>query len=315
MFGHENQNPSDNKPEEQKKIDEFLRNGIKLATNRIKKEDLGKFVEENDEKIKTEYEKVPEGQYYRWNVGKRPENFPDKHRYDFSKAYDHNRVVLKVFADNATSNDYINANYIDGYDLPRRFIATQAPIPATVNDFWRMVFDADARTIVTLTRLVENNKTKCEKYWADEGTKTFGEISVTTAETENLPDLDIRHYNIERDSETREVIHFHFLGWPDTGTPTDPDALLNVIEKVRKSPTFGAVHPVVVHCSAGVGRTGTFLLLFNMIEMAEKSDEVDVYKYFAKLRTQRVNAIEALDQYRFVYSTLVKHLTRDKPDN
>ncbi|RWS24660.1 hypothetical protein B4U80_01176 [Leptotrombidium deliense] len=295
----------DQKVENIDAIGKFLRSGIYKASNAIKKDELQKFIDNNEEEMKKEYESVPEGQYYKWDIGKKGENFPSKHRYDFSKAYDHSRVVLKVFADDKESSDYINANYVDGYDLPRKFIATQAPIPGTVNDLWRMIFDTNSGTIVTLTKLVENNATKCEKYWADDGEKMFGDISVTTVKTEKLPDLDIRYYKVKRYDDVQEVIHYHFLGWPDTGTPTDPKKLLQLIDKVRKSPNMSPLRPIVAHCSAGVGRTGTFLLLFNVVEMAEKSDTVDIYKYFAKMRTQRVNVLETLDQYKFVYKTLL----------
>ncbi|RWS00528.1 Protein-tyrosine phosphatase-like protein, partial [Leptotrombidium deliense] len=148
--------------------------------------------------MKKEFESVPKGQYYDWNIGKKRENSRAKHRYKLYKAYDHSRVVLKVFSDDKGSTDYINANYVDGYDLPRKFIATQAPLPGTVNDIWRMIVDTNAGTIVTLTKLVEKNVTKCEKYWADQGEKKFGDISVTTLRTDRLPELDIRYYKVKR---------------------------------------------------------------------------------------------------------------------
>ncbi|RWS18606.1 receptor-type tyrosine-protein phosphatase T-like protein, partial [Leptotrombidium deliense] len=151
--------------------------------------------------MKEEYESVPPGQYYKWDIA---EKNKQKHRMDFIKAYDHSRVVLKVFANDTESNDYINANWVDGYDLPRKFIATQGPLPGTVNDIWRMIVDTNAGTIVTLTKLVENNVTKCEKYWADEGEKMFGDISVTTLRTKKLRDLDIRYYEVKRYDDVQE---------------------------------------------------------------------------------------------------------------
>ncbi|RWS18646.1 receptor-type tyrosine-protein phosphatase kappa-like protein, partial [Leptotrombidium deliense] len=147
--------------------------------------------------------------------------------------------------------------------------------------------------------------TKCEKYWADEGEKMFGDISVTTVRTKKLRDLDIRYYKVKRFENEQDVIHYHFLGWPDFGNPTDPNKLLQVIDKVRKSPNISPLRPIVAHCSGGIGRTGTFLLMFNMIDMADKSDTVDVYKQFVKLRTQRVDVVALLDQYKFVYKTLL----------
>ncbi|RWS22024.1 Tyrosine-protein phosphatase Lar-like protein, partial [Leptotrombidium deliense] len=161
-------------------IAKFLRSGIYKASNAIKKDELQEFIEANEETIEKEYESVPNGQYYKWNIGKKPENDQSKHRANIYKAYDHSRVVLTTFSDDKGSSDYIMANYVDGYDLPRKFIATQGPLPSTVNDFWRMVVDTNAGIIVTLTKLVEKNVTKCEKYWADEGEKMFGDISVTT---------------------------------------------------------------------------------------------------------------------------------------
>ncbi|RWS21069.1 hypothetical protein B4U80_04713 [Leptotrombidium deliense] len=248
-----------------------------------------------------EFESVPHGQYYKWDIG---EKNKQKHRMDFVKAYDHSRVVLKVFADDMESNDYINSNWVDGYDLPRKFIATQGPIPSTINDFWRMIVDTNTGTIVTVTKLVEKNAINAK----NEGEKKFGNISVTTVKNEKLPDLDIRYYKVKQHENVQDVIHFHFLGWPAYGIPTHPNQLLQLIYKVRKSPNISPLRPIVVLCGLGIGRTGTFMLLLNMIEMAEKSGTVDIYKYFAKMRTQRMDTVTTLDQYKFVYKSIAHHV-------
>jgi len=292
------------------KVDNFVRNGIQNTSRPILKSELAQYITNNiaNEGFKHQYESVPEGQFYKWDVGRSPSNFPLRHRYDFSKAYDYNRVVLKVLpGENKT--DYSNSNYIDGYKQRQKFIATQAPLPATVNDHWRMIWDSDARQIVMLTRLFENNKPKSEKYWPDEGSVKYGDIDVEFVNKTELPEVDIRRFRVTRFGEQREITHYHFLGWPDNQVPETPKNLLEIIKRTNEVYKVDKINPIVVHCTAGVGRTGTFILLYTMIDMAEQSDSVDVFKYFAKLRTQRVGAVETLDQYIFVHKTLQEKLS------
>ncbi|XP_043920223.1 receptor-type tyrosine-protein phosphatase kappa isoform X14 [Protopterus annectens] len=254
--------------------------------------------------FKEEYESFFEGQSASWDVAKKDQN-RGKNRYGNIIAYDHSRVVLQPVDDDPAS-DYINANYIDGYQRPSHYIATQGPVHETVYDFWRMTWQEQSVCIVMVTNLVEVGRVKCYKYWPDD-TEVYGDFKVTCVEVEPLAEYVIRTFTLERRgySEIREVKQFHFTGWPDHGVPYHATGLLSFIRRVKISnpPSAG---PIVVHCSAGAGRTGCYIVIDIMLDMADREGVVDIYNCVKALRSRRINMVQTEEQYIFIHDAILE---------
>ncbi|RWS10516.1 Receptor-type tyrosine-protein phosphatase U-like protein [Dinothrombium tinctorium] len=296
--------------ETNRKLGQFVRHGIHSVTNEVHKQHLRAYVEQNADSIKAEYVTIPAQPYYKRTVATLPENIA-KNRYHYSDAYDHSRVILKVCIDELDESDYICANYVDGYEAPRRFVAAQSPLSTTINDYWRMVWDSNATQIVCLTKVVEDGFIKCAPYWPKNGgSEMFGKVYVSTISDEMFTDFGLRRYAVERNDETREIEHYYFIAWPDRNAPNSPKSILELIEKLRQSPKNKATNPIVVQCSAGVGRTGCFILIYNMLEMMAKVGYVDLPKYCAKMRCERAYALDGINQYMFVYKSLLETLNK-----
>ncbi|XP_034555400.1 receptor-type tyrosine-protein phosphatase kappa isoform X4 [Notolabrus celidotus] len=254
--------------------------------------------------FKEEYESLFEGQSASWDVAKKEQN-RTKNRYGNIIAYDHSRVILQPIEDDPSS-DYINANYIDGYQRPSHYIATQGPVHETVYDFWRMVWQEQSACIVMVTNLVEVGRVKCYKYWPDDA-EVYGDFKVTFVEVEPLAEYVVRTFTLERRgfNEVREVKQFHFTGWPDHGVPYHATGLLSFIRRVKISnpPSAG---PIVVHCSAGAGRTGCFIVIDIMLDMAEREGVVDIYNCVKALRSRRINMVQTEEQYIFIHDAILE---------
>ncbi|XP_026518556.1 receptor-type tyrosine-protein phosphatase eta-like, partial [Terrapene carolina triunguis] len=201
---------------------------------------------------------------------------------------DISRVKLSI--QNHPTDDYINANYMPGYNSKKEFIAAQGPLPNTVQDFWRMIWEKNIYAIVMLTKCVEQGRTKCEEYWPDKGSNYYDDITVTLVSEYVLPEWTIRDFTVEdRDAtESHSVRQFHFTSWPDHGVPETTDLLINfrhlVQENIRQNPPDS---PTLVHCSAGVGRTGTFIAIDRLIQQIEMDNISDVYGVVYELRMHR----------------------------
>ncbi|KAG7525159.1 receptor-type tyrosine-protein phosphatase mu isoform X1 [Solea senegalensis] len=243
-----------------------------------------------------------EGQSAPWDSAKKDENRM-KNRYGNIIAYDHSRVRLQAL-EGEQSSDYINANYVDGYHRPNHYIATQGPMQETVFDFWRMVWQENTAAIVMVTNLVEVGRVKCCKYWPDD-TDIYRDVKVTLIETELLSEYVIRTFAIEKRGahEIREIRQFHFTGWPDHGVPYHATGLLGFIRRV-KSKTLTNAGPMVVHCSAGAGRTGCFIVIDIMLDMAEREGVVDIYNCVRELRSRRVNMVQT--EYVFIHDAILE---------
>ncbi|KAF3831909.1 hypothetical protein GH733_000721, partial [Mirounga leonina] len=243
--------------------------------------------------FKEEYESFFEGQSASWDVAKKDQNRA-KNRYGNIIAYDHSRVILQPVEDDPSS-DYINANYIDGYQRPSHYIATQGPVHETVYDFWRMIWQEQSACIVMVTNLVEVGRVKCYKYWPDD-TEVYGDFKVTCVEMEPLAEYVVRTFTLER---------FHFTGWPDHGVPYHATGLLSFIRRVKFSnpPSAG---PIVVHCSAGAGRTGCYIVIDIMLDMAEREGVVDIYNCVKALRSRRINMVQTEEQYIFIHDAILE---------
>ncbi|XP_035854046.1 receptor-type tyrosine-protein phosphatase mu-like isoform X14 [Sander lucioperca] len=254
--------------------------------------------------FKEEYESFFEGQSAPWDSAKKDENRM-KNRYGNIIAYDHSRVRLQP-QDGESGSDYINANYVDGYHRPNHYIATQGPMQETVYDFWRMVWQENTAAIVMVTNLVEVGRVKCCKYWPDD-TEIYGDMKVTLIETQLLSEYVIRTFAVEKRgvAEIREIRQFHFTGWPDHGVPLHATGLLGFIRRVKAKtpPTAG---PTVVHCSAGAGRTGCFIVIDIMLDMAEREGVVDIYNCVRELRARRVNMVQTEEQYVFIHDAILE---------
>uniref|UniRef100_A0AAZ3S0L5 protein-tyrosine-phosphatase n=1 Tax=Oncorhynchus tshawytscha TaxID=74940 RepID=A0AAZ3S0L5_ONCTS len=254
--------------------------------------------------FKEEYESFFEGQSAPWDSAKKDENRM-KNRYGNIIAYDHSRVRLQPL-EGEQNSDYINANYVD--------VSTHtSPMQETVFDFWGMVWQENTAAIVMVTNLVEVGRVighraqvKCCKYWPDD-TEIYRDIKVTLIETQLLSEYVIRTFAVEKRGahEIREIRQFHFTGWPDHGVPYHATGLLGFVRRV-KAKTLSNAGPMVIHCSAGAGRTGCFIVIDIMLDMAEREGVVDIYNCVRELRSRRVNMVQTEEQYVFIHDAILE---------
>ncbi|XP_032547130.1 receptor-type tyrosine-protein phosphatase eta isoform X3 [Chiroxiphia lanceolata] len=229
-----------------------------------------------------------------------PEN-RGKNRYNNVLPYDISRV--KLSNESSGTGDYINANYIPGYSSKKAFIAAQGPLPNTIDDFWQMIWEKNIYSIVMLTKCMEQARTKCEQYWPDKQSKTYGDIIVTMVSEIVLPEWTIRDFTVEKSNtaESHTVRQFHFTSWPDHGVPETTDLLIDFRHLVHQYNSQNPVDsPTLVHCSAGVGRTGTFIAIDRLIQQMEMENTVDVYGVVYDLRMHRPLMVQTEDQYVFL---------------
>uniref|UniRef100_A0A6P7GN49 protein-tyrosine-phosphatase n=1 Tax=Diabrotica virgifera virgifera TaxID=50390 RepID=A0A6P7GN49_DIAVI len=227
----------------------------------------------------------------------------NKNRYRDILPYDSTRVVLKI----GSNGDYINANYVNmsisGTETINRYIATQGPLPATTEDFWQMILEEECNLIVMLTTIIERGRAKCHKYWPGLGEAlTMQNIIVKCVGEETDPSgsfvfrdfvlLDIKN------NESRDIKHMQYIAWPDHGVPDSPQQFLYFTEKVRAARKGSS--PVVVHCSAGIGRTGVMVLMETALCLMEVSEPVYPLEIVKTMREQRAMMIQNASQYRFV---------------
>ncbi|XP_042566396.1 receptor-type tyrosine-protein phosphatase delta isoform X2 [Clupea harengus] len=267
-------------------------------------------------KFSQEYESVDPGQQFTWEHSNLEVNKP-KNRYANVIAYDHSRVLLSAI-DGIPGSDYINANYIDGYRKQNAYIATQGSLPETFGDFWRMIWEQRSANIVMMTKLEERSrmpsyffsKVKCDQYWPTRGTETYGLIQVTLLDTVELATYCVRTFALYKNgsSEKREVRQFQFTAWPDHGVPEHPTPFLAFLRRVKacNPPDAG---PMVVHCSAGVGRTGCFIVIDAMLERIKHEKTVDIYGHVTLMRAQRNYMVQTEDQYVFIHDALLEAVT------
>ncbi|EDV98240.1 receptor-type tyrosine-protein phosphatase eta [Drosophila grimshawi] len=228
----------------------------------------------------------------------------NKNRYADIYPYDKNRVILDI---DTEGSDYINASFIDGHTRKKNYIATQGPKPESVMDFWRMILQHNVRVIVQVTQFREGNTIKCNEYYPY---NTRGVI-VTIKSKERFDIYDRTELTVvhEKHGLKEKVIHFYFKKWPDHGCPDDPNHLITFVKKVKaeKRPNYS---PIVVHCSAGVGRTGTFIALDLIMQRLKSESKINIFETVKKLRFQRMKMVQTQQQYAFLYACtyeLAKH--------
>ncbi|XP_068610969.1 receptor-type tyrosine-protein phosphatase H-like [Brachionichthys hirsutus] len=246
-----------------------------------------------------------------------PENKP-RNRFINVLPYDWSRVKLTTSNPNATS-DYINASYIPGSNSKREYIATQGPLPNTVDDFWRMIWEQSVTGIVMVTNCIEKERTKSERYWPRDGEPwLYGTLLVTTRSEQHEPNWTLREFTVKNNStsEVRSVKHFHFTAWPDHGVPQGTDVLIQFRELMRRHiQRDGNEAPTVVHCSAGVGRTGTIIALDVLLQQLERERAVAIKGFVHKMRLSRPHMVQTESQYMFLHQCIMDSLqSDDKPD-
>ncbi|UJR31995.1 hypothetical protein I4U23_019465 [Adineta vaga] len=252
---------------------------------------------------------------------------------------DATRVILNLLNDDPAT-DYINGNYISGYKCANKFIATQGPKPDTCEDLWRMMWELKLKSIVMLTNVIEgaSRMTKCHQYWPELGqTITYGSYRITCFDIISVGDYDKRYFQLMKintydetamtsssiapiddavsistlsstndDQQSRLIIQYHFTQWKDMDVPNDSHSLLHLIHEVNEQ-TPPEQYPIVVHCTAGVGRTGTYIAIDAMIDKIEQEGKIDIYDFVLQMRRERSLMVQTVRQYVFIYRSLLEY--------
>lgn len=233
-----------------------------------------------------------------------------KNRYRDISPYDQTRVILKE--QNTSGGDYINANYVNmeipGSGIVNRYIAAQGPLPKTCTDFWQMVWEQHSSLVVMLTTKVEKGRVKCHQYWPEMyETMDYGLLQITCVKEEETPSFAFREFNLTHveTSEERHISHMQYIAWPDHNVPDDPADFLEFVLKVRQR-RMGMVEPTIVHCSAGIGRTGVLITMETAMCLIEANQPVYPLSIVRQMRDQRAMLIQTATQYKFVCEAILK---------
>ncbi|XP_072026997.1 receptor-type tyrosine-protein phosphatase mu-like [Amphiura filiformis] len=257
----------------------------------------------NSEGFGLEFDDIPSGQEYPWEESLKEPNRV-KSRYQNIYPYDHSRILLETL-EGVPNSDYINASLVKGYkDKP--YIAAQGPSKGSMGDIWRMAWEQKSAKIVMLTNLVEQGKRKCQQYWPETNEPFVATpMKVRRKKIREYADFVIRDFVLEKDGEDKphEIRQFHFVSWPDMGVPEYPTQILNFIRLVNAYEPEESGLPIL-HCSAGVGRTGTFITIAGMLEMAAAEGKIDVNGTVRKLRKDRISMVQTKEQYEFIFDTV-----------
>ncbi|XP_044160405.1 tyrosine-protein phosphatase non-receptor type 9-like isoform X2 [Bufo gargarizans] len=272
-----------------------------------------------------EYEEIrkepPVGTF---DVSKKPYN-QAKNRYSDVLCLDQSRVKLGLIGTDETT-DYINASFMDGYKRKYAYIATQGPLPKTFDDFWRMVWEQRVLIIVMTTRVIERGRIKCGQYWPLEAGRSedSGHFIIRNIHIDLFQDFKLTHLDLynKQTNESRSVAHYQYMSWPDFGVPKSASAMLDFRAQVKQHQAMAvqalgsewaghpAGPPIVIHCSAGIGRTGTFCTLDICLSRLENIGTVDVLQTVKRMRTQRAFSIQTWDQYYFCYMAIIEYAQR-----
>jgi len=239
----------------------------------------------------------------------RPEN-KVYNRYRDVYPYDHSRVPLQ----SVSETNYINASLVTVTQVNRKYILTQGPLPNTVEHFWTMVWEQNSKAVIMLNRVIEKGTLKCHPYWPQDTGDTIEcpESGLVVLNESCVPGT---HYNLTtlkltpKEGESRTVLHFQYTTWPDFGVPTSPDTFLEFLGAVRDSGSMNPdVGPAIIHCSAGIGRSGSFILVDSCLLRAENEgpDSVNIRQTLLDMRTFRMGLIQTEDQLKFSYLSIIE---------
>ncbi|XP_059731585.1 receptor-type tyrosine-protein phosphatase V isoform X4 [Bos taurus] len=241
-----------------------------------------------------------------------------KNRYPHVLPYDHSRVRLALL-DGKPHSDYINASFIPGYTHPQEFIATQGPLKKTLADFWRLVWEQQVHVIVMLTVGMENGRVLCEHYWpADSSPVTHGPVTICLLAEQPQDEWTTREFQLHHaaQQQLRRVKQLQFTTWPDHSVPEAPSSLLAFVELAREQARAAVgAGPLLVHCSAGVGRSGTFVALWRLLQQLEEEQVVDAFHAVHMLRLHRPLMIQTPSQYVFLHRCLLSRVLEGPPSS
>ncbi|XP_028809989.1 tyrosine-protein phosphatase non-receptor type 12 isoform X2 [Denticeps clupeoides] len=245
---------------------------------------------------------------YPTNVGEKEENVK-KNRYKDILPFDHSRVKVTLKTSNQDT-DYINANFIKGIHGPETYIATQGPLPNTIVDFWRMIWEHNVAVIIMACREFEMGRKKCERYFPMLGDEpmSFGPFRISCESEQTRSDYFIRALTVEYENETRRITQFHYINWPDHDVPSSFDSILDMIGLMREYQEHDNV-PICVHCSAGCGRTGAICAIdytWNLLKAGKIPEDFNVFKLIQEMRTQRHSAVQTKEQYELVHRAIAQ---------
>ncbi|XP_062450972.1 receptor-type tyrosine-protein phosphatase V-like isoform X6 [Rhea pennata] len=237
-----------------------------------------------------------------------------KNRYPHVLPYDHSRVKLSQLGEDPHS-DYINANFMPGYTSQQEFIATQGPLKKTIEDFWRLVWEQNVCNIIMLTVCMENGRVLCDHYWPSESAPvSYGQVQVHLLKQSSSEEWTMREFKLWHEGlqAERHVSHLHYTAWPDHGIPESTTSIMAFRELVREH-IKGAkdAGPTLVHCSAGVGRTGTFIALDCLLQQMKQEKIVDTFGVVYTLRMNRYQMIQTLSQYIFLHSCILEKILEE----
>ncbi|XP_072041064.1 receptor-type tyrosine-protein phosphatase T-like [Amphiura filiformis] len=290
------------------------RNIKPISVDRIK-DHIDERTKDGSKGFKLEFNAIPgEKKKYAWDDAELEENVSSKNRFINILPYDHSRAKLQTGGDDPVAN-YINASIVTVYN-GKTYIASQGPLEDTAADTWQLIWEQKSAKIIMVTNLVEKNKIKCDRYWPQEGPCKYGQFIVTPISAQKYADYTIRSFKLAPVGGHQggmEIKQFHFTDWPDFGVPKYPTPVLNFIKTVNAFNPEGS-GPPIIHCSAGVGRTGTYLTIDSMLEMAKEKGEVNVPKFVAQIRECRINMVQTAPQYQFIYESLYEALLVGETD-
>ncbi|XP_053387518.1 uncharacterized protein LOC123544432 [Mercenaria mercenaria] len=281
--------------------------------NDIGKTNIDKLAEDVSERTKDdfmeEFETLPTCLTKPYTEASKRENIA-KNRYRGIYPYDETRIVLRE-----GDSDYISASYIDGYKTRKAYIASIGPTRKYMGDmspFWIMAWQENVGKIVMLKNLSEAGAPKCDQYWPEKDVcLMYADIAVTCLNEEHFADYTVRSFLVQKqDSKKRNVYQVHFTAWPDKGTPDDVTSLVEFRQKVNNIVT-DLRGPILVHCSAGIGRSGTYIALDILTEKGEVEGAIDIYACVKHMREQRVNMVQNVEQYQYLHNAVVHTLTFD----
>ncbi|CAC5356338.1 PTPRT [Mytilus coruscus] len=298
---------NDNQDEEKREYYSFA-GDLNISETAISINDFYDYVDKgrgNKGPIEKEFEKLKKHHLKETKTASLTENI-SKNKYKNVFPYDETRVILDIQPGKAAS-DYINASFINGYGQVKKYIAAQGPLEPTINDFWRMIWQYDCGKIVMLTNVFELGKQKCKQYWPDPESKTkkYGSTEILLIDEDVYSDFTIRTLKIVKENHGKTVKQFHFTAWPDKDVPKYASSIVHFRHKVFSS-KVSPNGPIIIHCSAGIGRTGTFIALDCIVNEANDLKYIDVFKCVETLRRQRVSMVQTARQYVFLHEAILE---------